>query len=207
MCVKPPLARLPSRRSIKERKEKGDKKAERKGGKYARKNGPPWRKKSRMQDPPAPTRPRGRIRVRKAQHRVPRIVPTHATRVRVRSVRQESATPATPVKANRRGERGWRMGMGRRNEYAGLPAHERTHLPRVLCVHPRLEVGPEEGGGRGCWWCPCCWCYRWAGWQDWCGWRSKKGGKKRTPGRDAGRCGVVPILVLGGRGGALTAYA
>jgi hypothetical protein len=38
--------------------------------------------------------------------------------------------------------------MGRRNEHAGLPAQERTHLPRVLCVHPRLEVGPEEGGGR-----------------------------------------------------------
>ncbi|KAJ7369156.1 hypothetical protein DFH08DRAFT_929065 [Mycena albidolilacea] len=34
---------------------------------------------------------------------------------------------------------------------AGVPAHERAHLPRVLCVHPRLEVGPEEGGGRGDW--------------------------------------------------------
>jgi hypothetical protein len=22
-----------------------------------------------------------------------------------------------------------------------------AHLPRVLCVYPRLEVGPEEGGG------------------------------------------------------------
>jgi hypothetical protein len=38
--------------------------------------------------------------------------------------------------------------MGRRNEHAGLPAHERTHLPHVLCVHPRVEVGPEEGGGQ-----------------------------------------------------------
>ncbi|KAJ7814759.1 hypothetical protein B0H14DRAFT_3746956 [Mycena olivaceomarginata] len=41
--------------------------------------------------------------------------------------------------------RGGGRRMRGRDEDAGLPAHERTHLPCVICVHPRLEVGPEEG--------------------------------------------------------------
>jgi hypothetical protein len=45
--------------------------------------------------------------------------------------------------------RGGGRRMRGRDEDAGLPAHERTHLPCVICVHPRLEVGPEEGGGWG----------------------------------------------------------
>ncbi|KAF8207733.1 hypothetical protein K438DRAFT_1755154 [Mycena galopus ATCC 62051] len=40
------------------------------------------------------------------------------------------------------------IGIGWRGDDDGrLPPHEGTHLPCVLCVHPRLEVGPEEGGG------------------------------------------------------------
>jgi hypothetical protein len=53
--------------------------------------------------------------------------------------------PPTPVC------QGGGRSMGGRDEDAGLPAHERTHLSRVLCVHPRLEVGPAEavGGAMG----------------------------------------------------------
>ncbi|KAJ7433375.1 hypothetical protein B0H11DRAFT_1939512 [Mycena galericulata] len=35
------------------------------------------------------------------------------------------------------------------DSHAGVPAHERARLPRALCVHPWLEVGPEEGRRRG----------------------------------------------------------
>ncbi|KAJ7878322.1 hypothetical protein B0H14DRAFT_3130008 [Mycena olivaceomarginata] len=65
--------------------------------------------------------------VAKREHRVARVVRSSVSRAAVDI------------------ERVWR----RRDDDGRLPPHEGTHLPRVLCVHPRLEVGPEEGGG-GC---------------------------------------------------------
>ncbi|KAJ7814752.1 hypothetical protein B0H14DRAFT_3149306 [Mycena olivaceomarginata] len=88
-------------------------------------------------------------------------------------------SPPTPVC------RGGGRRMGGRDEHAGVPAHGRAHLPRILCVHPRLDIGPEEGGARGDWV---------VGAVGAVGGEIGIGGRRR--GRDV-RLAVIPVLVLG----------